>query len=74
MQTDLKPAIERVSDADRMLIVRMEARQAAHQQAITALQELVMEHLGAVYGMREGDAVLDDGTIARAAKPEGALE
>ena len=56
---------ERVNDSDRMLITRMEARVAEHLAAANAVQVFVQNHLAAVYELKPGDSIGDDGMIAR---------
>lgn len=58
-------AIERVSESDRMLVSRLDARIVALQAEAQGLQSFVTGHLSAVYGLQPGDEIKDDGTIAR---------
>lgn len=57
---------ERVSDADRRLIAKMEARIASLEDSKLELQGLIMNHLATEYGLQPGDRIEDDGTIVRA--------
>lgn len=64
---------ECVSPSDRLMIIRMEARIAALQAAAAELQTFVSGHLSAVYKLRQGDMIDDDGAIVRGpAAPEPA--
>lgn len=62
----------RVSDSDRRLAARVEARASdlqaqalACQTAAAELRALASAHLHEAYGLDDGDTVEDDGTITR---------
>lgn len=53
---------ECISDADRLLI----ARASAEALAAARLEQFVSGHLAAVYGLKPGDRIEDNGRIVRA--------
>lgn len=58
-------AVERVSEADRLLVARLEARVQALLRAAQEAQALISEHLAVTYGLTAGDRIEDSGRIAR---------
>lgn len=57
---------ERISESDRALLARLTARQREMERAAGELQALVQEHLSAIYSLKPGDRIEDDGAITRA--------
>lgn len=56
--------VERITESDRALIVRMNTELAAADR----LRQFVVGHLSAVYKLGDGDVVEDDGVIQRSAQ------
>lgn len=61
----MQPNDERLNRPDLALMRRTNRRISALQASIDELRELVLEHFGETYALREGDTVEDDGTITR---------
>ena len=56
---------ERLSASDRLLFQRMEADKLALLRAAAEVEATVGRYLTALYGLKPGDEIVDDGRIVR---------
>ena len=62
----IEQTTERISDADRLLLARMEAEMVAAQR----LHDFTWAHVAAIYNLKLGVDKIEDGLIIRATPPE----